>query len=75
MTPYARLDPTAGVTHFENGDGFIRVRFKHSATIYTYTNNSAGASEIATMQQLAATGKGLSTYIAQHKPPYESKTG
>jgi hypothetical protein len=73
MTPYARLSPDAGVVEFELGSDLIRVRFK-SPTIYKYTVASAGADAIAAMKRHAESGKGLSTYIAQHKPTYESKT-
>ncbi len=73
MQPYARLSPNPGVTEYEPGTDFIRVRFKNS-TIYTYTVRSAGHVAIAEMNRLAALGKGLSTYIAQHKPLYESKS-
>jgi len=64
MTPYARLSP---------GDGSIKVRFD-KPNIYTYTVRSAGAAAIAEMTRLAHAGKGLSTYINEHKPRYESKT-
>jgi len=74
MIPYARLSANPGVAEYDPGDGFISVRFDKSTTAYTYTNHSAGADAILEMNRLAKLGKGLSTYIAQHKPPYESKT-
>ena len=75
MIPYARLDPKAGVEEYEPGETSIRVRFKNSTIIYTYTNRSAGSPAIKEMNRLATLGKGLSTYIAKNKPSYESKTG
>ena len=73
MTPYRRISPDAGVTEYEIGDDFVRVRFKEPA-IYKYTTASAGEGSIATMKALAIAGKGLSTYIAQNRPPYESRS-
>lgn len=74
MKPYARLSANPGVTEYDDGPDFIRVRFAER-TIYTYTNSSAGPSAVQEMNRLAEAGKGLSTYIAHNDPPYESKTG
>ena len=74
---YANLSGKSGVAAFECGDGFIVVEFvakdADAERFYRYTAQSAGASTIATMQKLAATGRGLSTFIAQNAPNYESR--
>ena len=74
MIPYANHGRNSNIQSYEIGDDFIIVHFftgywKH----YTYTNMSAGASEIQHMQSLAQSGQGLNAYITQNKPPYASK--
>jgi hypothetical protein len=71
MTPYGNKQGNSGVTAYETGDGYIKVRFTDSR-IYTYTIATAGKTNINKMHTLARAGKGLSTYISQHvKDRYE----
>lgn len=65
MKRYKNLEGGSGVLAYENGKGFIKVKFVDGRT-YTYTFKSAGKAAIAQMQKLAESGKGLSTYISQH---------
>ena len=60
-----------GVTGYALEADAIVVRFRNRRC-YRYTRDSCGAAQVATMQRLALTGAGLSTYIAQHDPPYHS---
>lgn len=53
-----------GVASYESGDGFIRVRFVNGET-YEYTHAKPGRMHVRNMQQLAAAGLGLSTYISR----------
>lgn len=64
MKRYRNLDGNSGVTAFECGDGFIRVRFVNGET-YEYTNEATGREHIANMQQLAKAGCGLATYVSR----------
>jgi len=66
MTPYKNISGNSGVTHYQSGDGFIRVRFKNGGT-YRYMASVEGADIISTMTDLAVAGRGLSTYIAKHR--------
>ncbi|KRA31778.1 hypothetical protein ASD68_14160 [Rhodanobacter sp. Root627] len=64
MKRYRNLDGHSGVTAYECGDGFIRVRFVNG-DIYEYTAKATGREHIANMQKLAQAGLGLSTYVSR----------
>lgn len=63
MQAYKNTARNSGVTAFENGPDFIRVRFRGGIT-YLYTYQSAGKSKVEKMKKLALAGRGLSTYIS-----------
>jgi hypothetical protein len=52
----------SGVTAYEIGDDWIRVRFSTGA-VYLYTAASAGTANIERMKVLAARGDGLNAFI------------
>lgn len=54
----------SGVVAYEAGPDFIRVRFRNGDT-YLYTCESAGAYNVDHMKELAAAGKGLSTFVSR----------
>lgn len=64
MQRYKNLSGESGVLAYEIGVRSITVRFAGGAR-YLYTNQSAGADNIAEMQRLATLGTGLSTFISQ----------
>ncbi|MGH7579669.1 MAG: hypothetical protein ACREM9_05815, partial [Gemmatimonadales bacterium] len=64
MQSYRNLAGNAGVKAYETGTDFIRVQFSSGET-YLYTYESAGAANIERMKELAAGGKGLSTFISR----------
>ena len=67
MTPYrSRSGKTSGVTAYEIGDDYIKVRFTNFKT-YKYPASLNGQSTIDRMKSLALSSSGLSTFIAQHK--------
>lgn len=74
MKRYGNLSGRSGVVAYALRPAGICVKFVNGAA-YEYTRASAGAQAIAEMQALAQAGHGLSTFIAQHKPPYESQDG
>lgn len=65
MERYKNLGGDSGVAEFEIGPDYIKVRFT-SGSVYTYSNQSAGAAHIARMKQLAQSGHGLNSYIQTH---------
>jgi len=73
MNSYANLGGNSNVTAYELGSGYIRVQFA-DGSVYLYTDASAGAGNIATMQSLARAGRGLNGFINTNvKYNYESK--
>ena len=65
MTPYSNLSRRSGVAAYEIAPDSISVEFEDGA-IYLYTEESAGRSNIECMKDLAAAGRGLSTFIVRH---------
>lgn len=60
----------SGVIAYESGDDYIKVLFDNGMC-YTYTCQTAGKAAIENMKKLARASRGLSTYIARHKPAFE----
>jgi len=69
MKRYANRSGESGVVAYDDRPGAIVVQFQGGET-YEYTAGSAGASVVADMQRLARSGRGLSTYIAKHRPAF-----
>ena len=65
MERYENHGRETGVVAYEVGRASIVVKFAGGEK-YLYTDKSAGAKNIARMQQLARAGRGLSTFISQH---------
>lgn len=65
MKQYMNLGRDSGVAAYETGAGSITVQFKTGKT-YLYTNNSAGAAHVTTMQKLADNGRGLNSFISRN---------
>lgn len=63
MDRYKKLSGDSGVLAYELSPGAIVVQFNNGWK-YEYTDQSAGASAIATMHRLARLGKGLSGFIS-----------
>ena len=65
MQRYNNLSGASGVLAYEIGENAITVEFAGGER-YLYTGRSAGAENIAKMQELARAGRGLSTFVSQH---------
>jgi hypothetical protein len=65
MHRYENLGGESGVVAYDIDAGQIIVQFRNGER-YLYTEDSAGAANIAKMQALAKAGRGLSTFISQH---------
>jgi hypothetical protein len=63
MKRYENLNGDSGVVAFVLSAGSIVVQFKDGWK-YEYTDYSAGAMAVATMHRLAASGRGLGTFIS-----------
>ncbi|HEX8516640.1 MAG TPA: hypothetical protein VF868_10605 [Bacteroidia bacterium] len=67
----SRSGKPSGVIAYETGEDFIIVQFK-SGDIYTYSDRRAGKKHVDAMKSRATARRGLSTYISQNKPRYDS---
>jgi hypothetical protein len=65
MKRYANSHGHSGVVAYSTTPTSIIVRFT-GGEIYEYSNTKPGRSVVAQMKALAASGRGLSTFIAQH---------
>lgn len=65
MKQYKEAGADAGVTGYESGSDFIRLRFK-DGSVYRYTYDSTGVRNVERMKALAAAGSGLTTFVNQH---------
>jgi hypothetical protein len=65
MQRYGNPGRESGVVAYDIDAGQIIVQFRNGDR-YLYTEDSAGAANIARMQELARAGRGLSSFISQH---------
>ena len=65
MQRYGNASRESGVVAYDIDAGQIIVQFRNGDR-YLYTEDSAGAANIAKMQELARAGRGLSSFISQH---------
>lgn len=64
MQRYANRGGGSNVVGYEIGADWIEVKFE-DGSIYRYDYQSAGASNIALMKQLAGAGRGLNSFIGR----------
>jgi hypothetical protein len=65
MHRYKNLGGESGVVAYDIDAGQIIIQFRNGER-YLYTEDSAGAANVARMQELAKAGHGLATFISQH---------
>jgi hypothetical protein len=65
MQRYKNRSGRSGVVAYDIDAGQIIVQFSNGER-YLYTEDSAGAANVAKMQALAQAGQGLSSFISQH---------
>ena len=65
MHRYRNNSGESGVVAYDIGQDSITIQFT-GGDRYLYTERSAGADNIAKMQELAREGRGLSTFVSQH---------
>jgi hypothetical protein len=56
----------SGISAYEIGDDYIKVKFSDRSETYIYSYREAGKIHVENMKKLAKEGKGLNTYINQH---------
>lgn len=62
MERYRNSSGNSGVSAFEIGNDYIKVRFS-SGSIYSYSYRKAGSMHVEKMKSLARSGSGLNSYI------------
>jgi hypothetical protein len=67
MERYMNRGGDSGVSEYEIGTDFIKIKFKTSSPIYVYSNMRTGQQHVEAMKQLAVSGHGLQAYINRHK--------
>ena len=65
MERYLDISGESGISGYETGANFIRVRF-HDGGTYLYSYVRPGRRHVEHMKTLAAKGVGLNTYINEH---------
>ncbi len=63
MILYMNLGGNSNVYAYDIGSNYINVQFKGTAKIYSYSYQSAGATNVETMKRLAQSGSGLNSFI------------
>ena len=65
MEHYRNLGGDSGVSAYEIGSDYIRVRFSTGA-VYSYSSRKAGSGHVEQMKMLAQRGHGLNSYINKY---------
>ncbi|MCK9183133.1 MAG: hypothetical protein M0P13_09695 [Fibrobacteraceae bacterium] len=65
MQRYKNLNGDSNISSFELGNDSITIQFKEGS-IYVYTYESAGMSNVETMKQFAQSGSGLNSFIMRN---------
>jgi hypothetical protein len=63
MERYRNSSGGSGVSAYEIGPNYIRVKFSSTFRTYSYSYGRAGVTHVEQMKRLAQKGSGLNTYI------------
>lgn len=66
MERYRNYGGGSGVSAYEIGFDYIKVKFSGTARTYTYSYRKAGRSHVEQMKVLALRGSGLNSYINRY---------
>ena len=66
METYGNFGGDSGISAFEIGADYIRVKFSSTGKVYTYSYGKAGKSHVDQMKILARSGSGLNSYIMRN---------
>jgi len=66
MQTYGNRGGSSGVSHYEMGPGFIRLRFRNGPRIYVYSEKRPGLTKVLMMQHLALEGEGLTDFVNRY---------
>ena len=63
MERYRNQGGNSGVSAYEIGSDYIKVKFCGNSKIYTYSYQRAGSTHVENMKRFAKSGNGLNAYI------------
>ena len=66
MEKYRNAGGDSGVSAYEIGPDYIKVKFSGTLQTYTYSYRKAGSSHVERMKLLALNGSGLNSYINRY---------
>lgn len=66
MERYRNRAGDSGVSAYEIGNDYIKVKFSSSFRTYIYSYRKAGNSHVENMKRLAQSGSGLNSYINRY---------
>ena len=66
MERYGNSGGDSGVSAYEIGADYIKVRFSGTSRTYTYSYKKAGSTHVDSMKNLARSGSGLNSYINRY---------
>lgn len=66
MERYRNSGGDSGVSAYEIGPDYIKVKFSGTSRTYTYSYRRAGSSHVEQMKVLALRGNGLNSYINRY---------
>ena len=66
MERYRNSGGDSGVSSYEIGADYIKVKFSGTPRTYTYSYRKAGSSHVENMKKLAQSGNGLNSYINRY---------
>ncbi len=66
MERYRNSGGDSGVSAYEIGADYIKVKFSGTSRSYVYSYRKAGSSHVENMKGLAIKGSGLNSYINQY---------
>jgi len=66
MERYGNAGGDSGVSAYEIGTDYIKIKFSGTSRTYTYSYRRAGSTHVEQMKQLARHGSGLNSYINRY---------
>ena len=66
MERFSNIGGDSGVSAYEIGYDYIKVKFSGISRTYTYSYRKAGSYHVENMKRLAQSGNGLNKYINKH---------
>ena len=66
MNRYSNRGGSSGISAYEIGNNFIKVKFSSTSRTFTYSYQKAGSIHVENMKELAQRGSGLNTYINRY---------